>query len=64
MNHMKKTYSCRNDVAKVIQTSTKPDFNKWKPQLVASIEPTEAKRKAEDRQLELEFKIQHDKFLK
>ena len=64
INNMKKTYSGGNNIAEAIQTSAMPDFNKQKPQLVASVKPTKAKRKAKDRQLKLEFKIQHNEFLK
>ena len=61
---MKKTYSRGNDIAEAIRTSIRPDFDKWKPNLVASVKPTEDERKAEDQQLELKFKIQHNEFLK
>ena len=32
--------------------------------MIASVKPTKDERKAKDRQLELEFKIQYDEFLK
>ena len=64
INRMKKTYSRGNDIAETIQTSTRPNFDKQKLQLVASVKPTKAERKAEDRQVKLEFKIQHNQVSK
>ena len=56
INHMKKTYLHRNNIAEDIRSSMTPNFNKQKLQLVASMKPIKAKRKAEDQKFKLEFK--------
>ena len=58
INHIKKTYDHGGDIGSALEEMNHFDFQPCKPTLIASTETDAVKKKAEDRQFELECTIE------
>ena len=64
INHIMKNYEQGIDIARVIKTETKPDFNSWKPSMEVELSNIYTIREAEENQIELEFKAENANYMK
>jgi hypothetical protein len=64
INYIKKTFTYGMDIGTVLETLEVLDLNKYKPSLEVSLSSDEMVRMAEDKQFEIEFKVEYDAFTK
>jgi hypothetical protein len=64
VNYVKKTFDRGNDVAEALRTLTPENTKLWKPTLQFSAATEDTKVKQENRQHELEYKANLDKFMR
>jgi hypothetical protein len=62
INHVKKVYDYGNDIGTALEDLEPVDLTQWKPKMQVSEESDEEIRMIENRQFEIEFKADYDKY--
>ena len=62
INHVKKVYDYGNDIGTALENLEPVDLTQWKPKMQVSEESDEEIRVIENRQFEIEFKAEYDKY--
>ena len=64
INHIRKTYTDGEDIATALETLQDIDVKEWKPRMVTSVERDDQIRATEQKQFDMEYKMEYDDFMK
>ena len=64
INHIRKTYTDGEDIATALETLQDIDVKDWKPRIETSVELDDQIRMTEQKQFDMEYKMEYDDFMK
>ena len=64
INHIRKTYTDGENIATALETLEDLDVNEWKPTIETSVELDDQIRATEQKQFDIEYKMEYDDFMK
>ena len=64
INHIKTTFKCSNHIAETLRIMAKIDTDIWKPTLNSSTDTDATIRLKEDRQFQIEYKVELNAYMK